>query len=132
MRVFTAVIVLSMLTLLMACETASPPLTTAVGAAAAAAKHNTEGIEHFNMGHWDVAKGHFEAAIKADPMLAEPHYNLALALHNLGVHGEATTHFKKAVELGPRNSAITESRAYQHHVAPPPSVGGGYGFGGGY
>ncbi len=132
MRLLTAVGVLGISALLVACETASPPLVTAVGAAAAAAKHNAEGIEHFNMGHWDVAKGHFEAAIKADPMLAEPHYNLALALHNLGVHGEATTHFKKAVELGPSNPAITRSRVYQHHVAPTPSGGGGYGFGGGY
>jgi len=98
----------------------------------AAAKHNAEGIEHYNLGHWDVARGHFEAAIKADPKLAEPHYNLALALHRLGAHGEATTHLRKAAELAPGDRAITGSSAYRYHVAPPPSAGGGYGGGMGY
>ena len=41
---------------------------------------NSEGIEHYNQEHWDVALGHFVKAVEADPASAEAHYNLALAL----------------------------------------------------
>ncbi|HJU05705.1 MAG TPA: tetratricopeptide repeat protein, partial [Nitrospiraceae bacterium] len=56
---------------------AAPALKTAAGSKAES--HNTEGIEHYNQGHWDVAKKHFMEAAKADPQSAEAHYNLALA-----------------------------------------------------
>lgn len=121
--------VLSLFVLLGACATPYPPLATTPGADPGAAKHNVEGIEHYNMGHWDVAMGHFEAAIKADPTLAEAHYNLALTLHNLGKHEEATTHFKEAAKLAPRNAAITDSGVYWRHVGGPRSYGG---YGGSY
>ena len=116
MKPVIAVGILCLSVLLTACATTCPPLPTTAGADAAAAKHNAEGIEHFTMGHWDVARGHFEAAIKADPQLAEPHFNLALALHNLGLHQEATTHFKKAAELAPGNRAIADSRTFRYHM----------------
>ncbi|MFQ5992598.1 MAG: tetratricopeptide repeat protein, partial [Nitrospiraceae bacterium] len=103
-----------------------PPLTTWSGASSSANMHNLEGIKHYQMGHWDVAKGHFEEAIQEEPNVAEPHYNLALALHQLGAHEEATVHFKKAAELAPDDRAITQSRVYLHHVAPRRSSGGGY------
>jgi Tfp pilus assembly protein PilF len=113
--------------LLGACATSGPPLVTPPGADPGAAKHNAEGIEHYNLGHWDVAKEHFEAAVKADPKLAEAHYNLALAFHKLGAHAEATAHFKKAAELAPSNTAITDSSAYRSHVRTSSDYGGGYG-----
>ena len=131
MRLLAVLTVLSVSAFLTACATTSPPLATMSSADPAAAKHNAEGIEHYNLGHWDVARGHFEAAIKADPKLAEPHYNLALALHKMGAHGEATPHFQKAAELAPGDRAITGSSAYRYHMAPPPTAGGGYGYGGG-
>ena len=128
MKPVIAVGILGLSVLLAACAATCPTLPTAASADAAAAKHNAEGIEHFNMGHWDVAKGHFEAAIKADPQLAEPHFNLALALHNLGSHQEATTHFKKAAELAPGNRTITDSRTFRYHMGSgsPGPVGMGY------
>src|SRR5207249_2570255 len=55
--------------------------------------HNAEGIEHYNQGHWDVAKKHFSEAAKADPRSAEVHYNLALTLDKAGDHKGATEHF---------------------------------------
>lgn len=102
--------------LLTACATASLPLATHAGADPGAAKHNAEGIAEYNLGHWDAAKAHFEAAVQADPTLAEAHYNLALAFHKLGAHAEATAHLKKAAELAPGNTAITNSRVYRSHV----------------
>ena len=89
-------------------------------------------IEHYNLGHWDVAKEHFEAAVKADPKLAEAHYNLALAFHKLGAHAEATAHFKEAAELAPSNTAITDSSAYWSHVRSSRDYGGYGGYGGMY
>jgi len=115
-----------------ACAATSVPLATTPGSNTAATEHNSEGIAHYNMGHWSVARDHFASAMKADPNLAEPHFNLALALDKLDLHSEATTHFKKAAELAPGNRAITQSSAYRNHVASPSSSygTGGYGTGG--
>ena len=125
MHLKLAITALGIMTMLSAC--ASPkPLMSWSGAPSSAKTHNLEGIHHYQMGHWDVAKGHFEEAIQAEPNVAEPHYNLALALHQLGSHKEATAHFKKAAELVPDNRAITQSRVYKNHVAPGRSYGGGY------
>ncbi len=121
-----AITALGIMTMLSACATPSPPLTTGPAASSSAHMHNQEGMKHSQMGHWDVAKKHFEEAIDAEPTLAEPHYNLALALHQLGAHEEATPHFKTSAELAPDNPAITQSRVYQHHVAPRRSYGGGF------
>ncbi len=65
--------------------------------------------------------------MKADPKLAEARFNLALAFHKLGAHAEATAHFKKAAELAPSNTAITDSSAYRSHVRTSGDYGGGYG-----
>lgn len=77
---------------------------------------NDEGVSHFQQGHWDVAQEHFEKALAANPELPEAHYNLALALDKLGNHGEATTHFKKALELAPDDPRIKDSGILQAHV----------------
>ena len=99
----------------------SVPLATTLGSDATAAHHNFEGIAHYDMGHWSVARNHFASAIAADPNLAELHFNLALALAKLDLHSGATTHFKKAAELAPDNRTITQSRAYKTHTASPSS-----------
>ena len=132
MNRFTLVVILSLSALLGAGATSGPLLATPPGADPGAAKHNAEGIEHYNLGHWDVAKEHFEAAVNADPKLAEAHYNLALAFHKLGAHAEATAHFKKAAELAPSNTAITDSSAYGSHVRSSRDYEGYGGYGGMY
>lgn len=83
---------------------------------AAGAAENAEGIEHFKQGHWDVAQEHFNKAIAANADLAEGHYNLALALDKLGEHADATTHFKKALELAPEDPRIKDSGILQAHI----------------
>lgn len=90
------------------------PLMTAPGSKAEA--HNKEGIEHYNQGHWDVAKKHFEAAAKEDPKSAEAHYNLALTLDKAGDHKGATEHFKTAWDLGQSNPEIQNSAVLKAHV----------------
>lgn len=99
-----------------ACATTTVPLATLPGSSAAAAQHNLEGIRQYQMAHWDAARGHFETAIHADPNLAEAHYNLALALHQLEAHDEATRHFKMAGKLAPKDSEIVKSAIYRNHM----------------
>ena len=64
-------------------------------------------------------KSRFESAIRADPDLAEVHFNLALTLHKLGDHREAAIHFKKASELAPTNK---ENRGIPSLSQPSRSV----------
>ena len=86
-------------------------------ASSAGRMDNDEGVGHYKQGHWDVSEGHFRKALKADPNLAEAHYNLGLALDKMGKHEEATTEFKKAAELAPTNPAIKDSAILKKHIA---------------
>jgi len=78
---------------------------------------NDEGVKHAQQGHWDVAETHFRKALDADPKLAQAQFNLALALDKLGKHGDATTSFKKALELAPNNLKIKESPLLKKHTS---------------
>ena len=78
---------------------------------------NDEGVSHYKQGHWDVAQEHFQKSLEVNSDLAEAHYNLALALDKLGNHGEATAHFKKALELAPVDPRIRDSAILQAHVS---------------
>ncbi len=78
--------------------------------------HNAEGIKHYNKGHWGKAEQHFRGAVKADPKLAEAHYNLALSLDKLGNHGEATKYFGSAFKLAPDNPSIAGSKILKGHL----------------
>jgi Tfp pilus assembly protein PilF len=77
---------------------------------------NDEGVGHYQQGHWDVAAEHFKKAVKADPNSAVAHYNLGLTQDKMGKHEEATTSFKKALELAPTNAAIKDSEILKKHV----------------
>jgi len=90
--------------------------TLAVGGDKPGASENKEGIAHFKEGHWDVAEKHFRAAIDANSELAEAHYNLALALDKMGNHGDATSHFGKALELAPDDARISGSAILNKHL----------------
>ncbi|RMH06941.1 MAG: tetratricopeptide repeat protein [Nitrospirae bacterium] len=83
---------------------------------AAGAKENNEGVEHYQQGHWDVARDHFQKALAANANLPEAHYNLGLALDKLGEHSEAATHFKMALDLAPEDPRIKDSAILQAHV----------------
>ena len=81
-----------------------------------AEQHINEGIEHYNQQHWDVAKKHFQEAVKSDPSSAEAHYDLALSLDKSGDHKTAIEHFKKAKELGKDNQEIQQSEILNAHL----------------
>ena len=85
-------------------------------AGVAGAAENEEGVNHFQQGHWDVAREHFTKAIAENADLPEAHYKLALALDKLGNHADATNHFKKALELAPADQMIAGSKILQAHV----------------
>lgn len=121
----------SLVVLQYACAATTETLSAPPGSNATAALHNSEGIVHYEMGHWSIAKDHFAAAVEADPNLAEAHFNLGLALNKLNLQSEATAHFKKAAELAPADSSIAESSAYRSRTAPPsPSSYGADSYGG--
>jgi Flp pilus assembly protein TadD len=85
-------------------------------AGTAGAPENDEGVDHYQQGHFDVAQEHFKKALAANADLAEAHYNLALALDKLGDHGEATNHFKMALDLAPEDPKIKDSGILKAHL----------------
>ena len=93
---------------------AASALMTASDSKAHAA--NSEGIEHYNQEHWEVAHGHFMKAVEADPASGEAHYNLALALDKMGQHKDAAMEFQKAQDLGKDNPDIQNSEILLGHV----------------
>jgi Tfp pilus assembly protein PilF len=90
------------------------PLKAATGSKAES--HINQGIEHYEKGHWDVAKKHFTEAAQADPKSAEAHYDVALVLDKSGDHAGATTHFKTAYDLGKDNAEIQNSDILKKHL----------------
>jgi type IV pilus assembly protein PilF len=77
---------------------------------------NDEGVGHYQQGHWDVAMGHFQKAVKADPASGVAQYNLALTLDKMDKHQEATQAFKKALELAPNDPTIKDSEILKKHM----------------
>ena len=77
-----------------------------------------EGMMHYEQGHWDVAKKHFEKAVQADEQSGEAHYNLALALDKAGDHQAAIQHFRAAQQYGKDNPEIQNSGILQAHLKP--------------
>ena len=97
----------------------SRPLETALSAppkaAPAAAAANEEGIKLFYARQWEAAREKFEAAIAAQPALAETHYNLGLVYDALRNDKEARKHFIEAANLAPGNRLIWNSPAFRQY-----------------
>lgn len=92
------------------------PMKLQSGANPGANKHNEEGIDHWNQGHFDVALKHFQTASKIDSSIGETHFNEAICLDKLGRHGEATMHFKAAKKNAGGNDAIVNSPILNGHI----------------
>ena len=115
-RIKAGLMVVGLLAMVAGCVTQSGPLAVLPMTSPSAARPNLEGIRQYHVGKWQKAKRHFESAIQADSNLPEAHFNLALTLHKLGDHQEATVHFKRAGELAPTNKDVVESSAYRNHL----------------
>jgi len=77
---------------------------------------NDEGVNQYKLGHIDAAIDRFQKALKADPNLAEAHYNLGLSFDKMVKHDEAAAAFKQAAALAPTNSAIKDSPTLKKHL----------------
>ena len=121
-----------------------PTLTAPFGTKPTALAAMQEGDRLFASGRWGAAKDQYESALKAQPDLAEAHYNLALTLDRMGNRQEARPHYMEAANLAPGHPIIWNSpvlRRYgdvkvepksQNQSAPVlPSLGGIGGAGGG-
>jgi tetratricopeptide (TPR) repeat protein len=95
---------------------ASAPLGPPAGAAAGVATAISDGNGHYALGHYDAAADGYEKALSGDPDSAEAHFNLALALDQMGHHEEAAVHFEEAQRLGAGNPAITGSEILKKHT----------------
>jgi len=96
---------------------ASGPLAAPPGAADASALAVTEGNRLFAQGQWEQARIQYEAAIAAQPTLAEAHYDLALALERLGHSEKATVHYKEAATLAPGHKIIWNAPPFRQYDA---------------
>ena len=104
------------LVVIQGCATTSGPLATLPIVSPKASELNLLGIESYNNGKWEVARQHFEQALQADDQLPEIHFNLALTLHKLEEHEQASQHFEQAGELAPEDQSIVGSSIYRNHL----------------
>lgn len=90
-------------------------LRSPAGTPPAAAAAMEEGNRLFALRQWEPAKAQYEVAIKAQPSLAEAHYNLALALDELGDRTAAKRHYIEAADLAPGHAVIWNSPPLRKH-----------------
>ena len=92
------------------------PLALPSGAKAEAKKHNLEGIDHWQQGHYDVALEHFSMASKIDGSSGEVHFNEAISYDKVGKHGVATKHFGVALKKAGGNPQVLNSPILKGHL----------------
>ena len=106
--------VVSWIFLVMGCagdQASAPQLTlnAPIGTNLTAKDAMNQGNQRFAEGRWGAAKVLYEQASKAQPDLAEAHYNLALALERLGEPEQARQHYIEAANLAPGHQVIWDS-----------------------
>lgn len=103
-----------------ACTSTPPPtpLPAPPESIPAAATHNKDGLQLFAEGKIHLAGNAFQAALAADPNMAEAHYNLALTLVSTGSRDEAEHHFIEAANLAPGHKIIWDSPALRPYGSP--------------
>jgi Tfp pilus assembly protein PilF len=92
-------------------QTLRPPEHADPIAAQALLQGNSLFAEH----QWTAAKRKFEAAIQAQPTLAEAHYNLALTLEQQGRLSESRPLYKKAADLAPGHPVILNAPPFRQY-----------------
>ncbi|WP_447977299.1 tetratricopeptide repeat protein [Candidatus Nitrospira bockiana] len=74
-----------------------------------------EGNRLFAARQWEAAKAQYQTAIKAQPTLAEAHYNLALAYEMLRDEATARHHYIEAANLAPGHQVIWNAPPLRRH-----------------
>lgn len=74
-----------------------------------------EGNRLFQANQWPAARAQYEAAVAAQPTMAEAHYNLALTLERLGDQKTAYDHYIQAANLAPGHKIIWDSPPLRRH-----------------
>ena len=59
----------------------------------------------------------FERAVQSDPGFADAHFNLAMALHDIGREREARTHWETYLRLDPQSSWAEIARRHMPGLA---------------
>jgi len=90
-------------------------LRAPAGALPAAVAAMEEGNKLFAARQWEPAKAQYEAAIKAQPSLAEAHYNLAMVIEMLGDEATARRHYVEAANLAPGHKIIWDAPPFRVH-----------------
>ena len=92
-------------------RTLDPPAGTKPAALAAM----EEGNRQFAQRQWEGAKAQYQAAIAAQPTLAEAHYNLAVVYDILRDDATARHHYIEAANLAPGNKVIWDAPPLRRH-----------------
>jgi tetratricopeptide (TPR) repeat protein len=95
--------------------TYDPTLKAPPGTASAVTAAVEEGNRLYRQRKWEAARAQYEAAIKAQPGLAEAHYNLALVLEILEGDEKARPHYIEAANLAPGHQVIWNSPPLRRH-----------------
>ena len=98
-------------------EASNPPLEAPDGTPPPVVGAVKRGNVFFTQSQWEQAKAQYEAALSAQPTLAEAHYDLALVLDRLGRNAEAIEHYKEAANLAPGNRVIWNAPPFHKHGA---------------
>jgi len=87
------------------------------GVKSTARLENDLGIANFNIGRFEEALSHFQAASKDDSRVGEYHFNEAMTLDKLGNHSLAAKHFKEALKNAHGNNKIIGSKILKAHAS---------------
>ncbi len=93
---------------------AAPGATAGATTGASASQIFNQGVILWNAGKIPEAKAQFEAAVKADPNLADAQYWLGMALVNAGTKesmAEAKPHFETYLKLSPTGQYVDTAKA---------------------
>lgn len=121
---YSALISLGVLLILSACSlfrsapTIRPPISAVGCKPLSVVTDNQAGMALYNEKRFEAAKAKFIEAATIGPTCAEAHYNLGLALSQLGEKEEAHQQFLEAANLAPGNQVIWDSPALHPYGEP--------------
>ncbi|MDR3641880.1 MAG: hypothetical protein P4L39_11210 [Humidesulfovibrio sp.] len=82
--------------------------------------HRAMGMVRFERKEYDLAKKSFDTVLKMNPDDVLAHYNMGILLkHYLGKPAEGDAHFRRVVQLSPKDPDVLKSA--QEELAPAPA-----------